>query len=300
MVTATELQQTQNQSLRQGMSDLKVGTCLAIDWVAGTANVNVAGATVDLPMVGLPPIVGARCWVGYLAGRPLVLGAVPRSPFATVNGTPSGGLTAVLADDGETYPVTYDTRDTITIGLRVHVDWDCGGMIIGFPAADPYTGQPVPSGGGTVPKTTRKTVTFSPAWSGTTNGTELTGSGSWGSSNVWCGDSTLGAYGFGNQIDSTIPDAATIVSGYITLGIDGSDYGDGPHLGTHALSSRSGVLSVGNVFSISSGGGRKTLNATVLNALKTGAARGIATAHGGFHIYGAAPGSGAITITWDQ
>lgn len=298
MKTAEEQQAAQIRQALAGASSAQQAACNSVSWAAGTANVNFGGSTVDLPML-VPPIIGAYCWVANLGGTVLVLGPVPPSPLATANGSPSSGLVQVTGDDGKPYTVASDGF-TISSGTRVLLSWgDRGGYVVGLVSADPLTQTPVNGGGNAGGGSTRVTKTFNPTGSGTQNGSGSTGSGSFWTQQVYCGDSTLGAYFYGSQIGDTIPDSATIISGSIRL-VEVSGYGDSPTLGTHGLVGPSGSLSVSNVETIAGGSGSKPLSGAILNALKTGAAKGIATAHGGYHIFGTSSQCGALTVTWQN
>lgn len=297
MKTAEEQQAEKIRTALGGMSSAQRGACQSIDWAAGTASVNVGGATVDLPMLAAP-VVGAYCWVGLLGSTMMVLGPVPPSKLATAAGSPTSGLVTVVGDDSVSYTVAANGF-TITSGTRVLLDWgDRGGYVVALVSADPLTGTPV-TGGGNAGGVAPKTKTFNPTGSGTQNSSygSLAGSGNFWTPQVYCGDTTLGAYFYGSQIGDTIPNGATILSGSIRL-VEISGSGSAPSLGTHSLGGPSGGLVVGNVMGIPGGSGAKKLSAAILNALKTGAAKGIATAHGGYHIFGPASQCGAITITW--
>lgn len=293
MTSAEQQQSAKNQALAAGMSDLRIGTCLSINWVAGTANVNIPGSTVDIPML-VPPVVNARCYVGFLANRPVCLGPVALPPLVTATASASGGLVSVTGDDGQKYTVAADGF-TISSGDRLVVHWgDRGGFVIGKQSADPLTGTVI-GGGGNVPGGGQQSRTFNSIASGSQSGSGSSGSGNFWTNDVYASDVNVGAWIFGTQIADTIPDSAVIDA--IAIGvnqIDGSG-GTSPNFGLHGLSSRSGVLTVSSAVAVPGGTGPKGLPLSFGDALKTGAAMGIGTAHGGYWIYS---GAASLTIVW--
>lgn len=130
---------------------------------------------------------------------------------------------------------------------------------------------------------------FNPSWSGSQNSPfgSLAGRGDWFTNNVWCSNTVLGAWGYGGAVASSIPDNATILGVWIYLAATQS-YGNKPSLGLHSLPSRARALGVSNRTEIALGSGWQALPTLFGDRLKTGAARGIATAHGGYSIYQAA------------
>jgi hypothetical protein len=297
MTSAEQQQSARNQRFAAGLSDLRIGSCLSINWAARTAKVNIPGSTVDMPMV-VTPVVNARCYVGFFANRPVVLGPAALPPLATATASPSGGLVKVTGDDGVSYTVASDGF-TISAGTRVLLAWgDRGGYVIGLPTADPLSGQPINSGG-TAPSSGRQSRTFNPIDSGTQNGSGGSGSGNFWTPQVWCGDSTIGGYFYGGQIADTIPDSAVIDGVQVSLVQVGGSGGGAPTLGLHNLLSKSGSLAPTGAAGISGGTGVKGLPTSFGDALKTGTYVGLATAHGGYWIWGSAgEGSGALTISW--
>jgi hypothetical protein len=286
------------QQLQQGLSRLQQATCVAIDWVNGVATVNVPGSIMSLPMVGQPPIIGGLCWVGFLGLQPIVLGPVARPAFGTATDVPSAGLVPVTGDDGVAYVVTYSSDQSITAGTRVQIDWSSGGTVVALPEADPNTGTSFVATPNPVAAPTSKTWTFYPTDSGTQNGSGSSGSGSWGTNQVYCGDTTLGAYFYGTVVAGSIPDTATITSVKVyvnALQTSGSD----PSIGLHPLVSKSGNVSVSSAVSVAGGSGWKTLPNSFGDYLKTGSQRGLCTEHGGYHIWAPAGtgNSGALVIT---
>jgi hypothetical protein len=285
MSSAEDQQSAKNKDFANGLSDLRVGTCLSINWAAGTASVNIPGSTVDMPMV-IAPVVNARCYVGFLANRPIVLGPVARPPLATATAAPSGGLVKVTGDDGVVYTVVSDGF-SITSGMRVLLAWgDRGGYVVGIPTADPLTGFPI-SNGGTVPGGGSTTLQFNSIDGGTQNSAYMGGSGTSGfwTRDVWCGDTTLGAWIFGSQIADSIPDSAVIDSVAVSVSQTGGSGGSSPNFALHGLPSRAGTIVPSSPVPVSGGSGLKGLPTSFGDALKTGAAYGIATLHGGWWIY---------------
>lgn len=293
-MTSVEKQQSlKNQQFAAGMSDLRVGTCISIDWSAGTARVNVPGSTVDLPML-VVPVVNARCYVGFFANRPIVLGPVAMPPLVTATGVPSGGLVKVTGDDGQNYTVAANSF-TIAAGDRLVVQWgDRGGFVVAKESADPLTGIPI-NGGGNVPGGAQQSRSFNSIASGSQAGSGGSGSGNFWTSDVYCSDSNLGAWIFGSQIADTIPDSAVIDAIAIGVTQTGGWGGSDPTFGLHTLGSLSGVITPTSAVGVPGGSGAKGLPLSFGDALKTGAALGIATDHGGYWIYS---GSASLTIVY--
>lgn len=297
MKTLGQQQAQTTSQLKQGLSGRQKGTCVSIDWPNQLAVVNVRGGTPSMPFVS-PPIPQRACWVAFLGQQPLCLGPVLPPSTGTVAGAASAGLLPVTGDDEVAYQLAYDDDLTFTTGDRVLINTASGGVVVCRLSADPVTHDPFIPSPPVIPPSHGGSQTFQPFDSGTQNGSGSTGSGSWGSETVWCGDSTLGAY-FYRGIDDSIPDGATITEARIYLHVD-SGYGNSPSLATHALASKSGNVSMSNKATISGGSGWKDLTAAQYNALKTGSAKGLGTDHGGFWIYSAAGqnNSGALYMKW--
>ena len=293
MISAAQQQKDLVKQALAGSSSAVQGVCNSIDWAARTAQVNVAGSTIDLPMLGVP-IVGAYCWVGTMGSTVLVLGPVPPAPLATATSSPSSGLVAVTGDDGMAYTVASNGF-TITSGTRVVLQWaDRGGFVVALESADPLTKTPVSGGGNTGGGSTASTAIFRPVYSGSQN----TGASNFWTSDVLCSDSNEGMYSYATQIADTIPDTATITRVSLQLAVTGTGYGDAPNWGLHNLASLSGVLSVSSATPLPGGSGNFLLPNSFGDALKTGSMKGVGTAHGGYWQYGNATQSGMLTISW--
>lgn len=290
-------------------SKYQVGTAMSVDWSQSPALVTVnlpPGGEVEMPMVGDPPVLQRPCLVAFLGMKPVCVGTLARPVLGTVAGSPANGLLPVKADDGVTYQLAYNTNITSWVSnARVQIDWSAGGTVLCAVSADPYTHddtRPVPPP--VVPSkphtgsTSRQT--FQPTDSGTQNASagSLSGKGNYWTQQVYCGDTTLGAYFYGGQLASTIPDNASITKVEVYLQAVRSS-GANPTIGVHSLSSKSGNIVVDQATTVSLGTGWKTLPNAFGEALKTGARRGLATAHGGYSIYApAGSGSGQLRITW--
>lgn len=295
MPSAVDVQAGLLAGLDGAGAETLTGTCLDVDWKAGLAQVNVAGAVLSVPMLGVP-VQNDRCRLLRASGLLYVLGPVPHPAWCTVKSAPSGGMVQVTGDDSVLY-VVATAGQTLTAGQRVVVEWtDRGGVVQGIPAADPLTGAPI-SGGAVQATGGPRTVTFNPTASGTQNGSGATGSGVFWTGQVYCSDSTVGAYFYGTQIASTIPDSAAILGVSIAVA-ELSGFGDAATFGTHPLAGPTGPVTVSGAVAVSAGSGAKVLPNSFGDLLKTGAAYGIGTNHGGYRIYGSAAQSGALTITW--
>lgn len=289
------------------------GICVSIDWTVPAAVVNFAGANVVMPMVGTPPIPNQDCLVIMAAGQPVCLGRPAGPSLGVVSAQPSGGRIAILGDDNVTYQAAYDPNITTwTTGQRVLLAWAGGaggGPVVTLklsadpaPPPDPVAPAPAPPPVVVKPAVPKaRDLYFDAAWSGTQNGSGNTGNGNFWTNQVYAGSTTLGAWGYGSAVANTIPDGATINQVEIFLSAQQALY-SGPNLGTHTLPSRSGVLTVSNAVNVALGSGWRGLPTSFGNALKTGAARGIATAHGGYSIFAPAgqnqSGRLHIRATW--
>lgn len=289
-------------SARQGYSRLQQAVCVSVDWESSLALVNAGGGVISVPMAGDPPIPQRECWIGFLGQQPVCLGPVARPATGVIAGAAVDGLVPVTGDDGVLYNLAYDAGVTTwTTGTRVLIYWPGGGTVL-FPlSADPFTHddliesptQVTPSG------PTQHVLTFRPVASGSQAGSGSVGNGAFWTEVVRCGDTQIGGY-FYDNIDSAIPDNAHIDAASVFL-FANSTYGNPPTLGLHALPSKAGALSVTGAVTIPGGTGSKDLIAAGLDVspLINGAAKGLATHHGGNHLF--APwnqnGSGVLTIT---
>lgn len=294
MSTATELQARTNAALASQGAALQKGTCTAIDWVNGVATVILPGTQIDLPMVGVAPILNERCWVATVAAQMILLGPVTRPPYGAVAGSPAGGLVTVLCDDTVRRDVTFQDSTGLTSGARVLIDWTGGGQIVGLPQADPNTGLPLNLPGVITPGGPQA-ITFNPYTSATwRDGTY--GSG-WIGGQVWDADHNRGAW-FYQGIADTIPDNA--VDGHLSIFVPSGDgYGGNPSIGAHALGGPSGTLGITGRKVIPSGGGWIDIS-EFFDGFKTGALLGIGTGGGGNWKFPPAGqnNSGAIAATW--
>jgi hypothetical protein len=264
-----------------------------------TVNLN-GGAVPVLCVGGQFPAVGDSVMVLQIGTTFICLGAIPKPAHGVVTAAAAGGRVAVRADDGATYSLNYNHLYTPAVNDHVKIDWDLiGGFVVGplaaAPTGDPNivipVGPPQPEDGGTK----NYQATFNPTDSGTWNGS------SYFTTQVYCGDSTLGAYFYGTQIRDTIPDNAAITG--VALYVDETTNYYPSSLatfGTHGLPGKSGSPGTGNAVAISAGSGWKGLPTGFGDLLKTGAAYGLATNHGGYHIFSpkGVGNSGALTITW--
>lgn len=294
MTAAVRKQAETNQKLLGQAADVRRGTCTGIDWVNGVASVVLPGTQVNLPMVGVPPVINERCHVGMFGSQMVVLGPVTRPPYGSVSGTPAGGLVTVLCDDNVSRDVTYQDATGLTTGARVLIDWTGGGQIIGLPQADPNTGVPINVPGVIAPGGAQSR-TFNPYSSATwADGTY--GSG-WKVGGLWDSDHNRGAW-FYQGIADTIPDGAS--EGHLSLFVPaGTGYGGSPSIGAHSLPGPSGALGLTGVKAIPSGGGWVDIS-EFFDGFKTGSLLGIGTGGGGNWRFPAAgqSNSGAISASW--
>ncbi|UAJ80146.1 hypothetical protein IT072_03615 [Leifsonia sp. ZF2019] len=282
--------------MKSGLSNLQQGICSSIDWTNGLANVIVSGGAISIPMLGAaPPIPQQKCWVGWIGQQALCLGPVPRSMTGKVTTAPASGVLGFTGDDGTVKTIAYDSTITFALNDRIIVDWWSGGFAFAKLSADPITLDPVYIPPPVVsPVAQEKSLTFDPNGSGTWSTTYS----KWQDSNVWCSDSTLGAWFYAGIAD-TIPDTATIleirvyVDAFYTTGSD-------PTIGVHSLAGATGAPAVSSAGTVPGGTGWKNLPTALGDLLKTGAALGLGTNHGGYHKWSRAGvnNSGALFIRW--
>lgn len=253
--------------------------CLSIDWPAGLVTVRLPGGIdaepVQMPMVGVPPVVGWQCWVGFFGNSQACLGPVTRPALGTVASLPVSGVLTVTCADGGTYPVTLDEGATVAVGDLVQIDWGIGGTVIAIPAADPLTGQSFQPGGPSAPGGGTQTRIFYPIDSGTWQD-GFYGSG-WLAGDLFDGDHRRGAY-FYQGISDTIPDTA---SGSLRVWMPaGAGSGGDPSLGGHDLGAPVGNLNVTGPRPFSPGGGWVDIS-DLFDAFKVGSLLGVGTGGGG-------------------
>lgn len=279
-------------------SSRMIGYCQLIDWANGLATVIVGQGKITVPMAGpTPPIPQRQCHIAFIGGDPVCIGVVPRSPTGTVSRAPSGGTLEVTTDnEGAKYTIAYDSTITFALNDRILVDWSSGGVAVAKLSADPISltsllpsapPPPVITPGG------EKSQTWNPydagTWSESFN--------KWQNSDVWCSDTTLGAW-FYQGIADTIPDNAAILEIRVNVAAYQTQ-GSNPTIGVHSQGSKGGAPDVNSAVGVPGGSGWKALPTSFGDALKTGAARGLGTAHGGYHKwYGTAQNSGALFIKW--
>jgi len=287
-------------NLASGMSRLTTGICVGINWTSYSAKVNVGGGVVDMPMAGDPPVTGDKVLVGFLGNQPVCIGPVPKPATGTVAGSPSGGRVTVNADDGVTYTVSYLSGYTPVSGNRVALEWSVpGGLILGAVSAESVpTGPTAPSVPDDTADAPTKPKTYSRTFNPTNSGSYRSDSG-WWIDEVWSADNNVGAYFYGGQIDSSIPDSAEVLE--IRLYLHSIyEFGDKPTIGVHTLSSKSGAPTVTSEVEVSGGSGWKKLPTGFGLALKNGTKKGVGTNHGGYHKFSPARShnSGALYIKW--
>jgi hypothetical protein len=259
--------------------------CVAFNPVSGVATFNINGGSQGAPVTGFPPAVGVEAWLLYVGGQPLCLGPVYRSPWGVVSAAPSLGKVAVTGDDGVSYLLPYADSLSLAVDDRVSIEW-AAGVVVAEPASEAApgdTGGPPPLPGDV------RSWTFNPVDSGSYGS-------SWFTDRVYCSDSNVGAYFYAGIAD-TIPDTATILEVTLFLSAESALYADST-IGLHAMANKSGPPSVTSAVAVPNGTGLKSLPNSFGDALKTGAALGVGTDHGGYSVYQAANvnNSGALTI----
>jgi hypothetical protein len=262
---------------------------MRVDFGAGPVSVVAAG--VYWPVPGEPVRVLRVGSVSLLVGP-----AVPKPTFGVVATIAATSVTVDFGG-GDMEDIGFLDGYTPTVGDQVVIHRGSVATVLGKLAQTPAP----PPDDVTNPEPTapeRRTVTFNPTAAGTQN----TGSSSFWTGDVWCGSTTTGAWFYGDSIDRTIPDGATIISGRIYVVEFFNQFPSSlATIGTHTSKTKSGVLSVTGAQTISRGTGWKTLPADFLTRLKTGSAYGIATNHGGYHKFrGLDSSSGRLEITFES
>ena len=281
--------------LQQGLSSTMLGYCDSIDWANGLANIRVGQGLISVPMVGpSAPIPQQPARVAWIGGLAVCLGAVPRAQTGKVTAAPSGSVLGFLGDDGRSKSIAYDTTISFAVNDRVLVDWSSGGFAYAKLSADPVTLDPYIVAPPVIVPGGEKSLTFLPNNSGTWSQTY----GKWQSSDVWCSDTTLGAWFYAGIAD-TIPDNAVILE--IRVYVDAYyTSGSNPTIGVHNLGAPVGAPLVTNAIAVAGGTGWKALPTSDGDLLKGGAWVGIGTNHGGYHKWNRAGvnNSGALFIRW--
>ncbi len=256
-----------------------------IDFGAGPVPCLSAGSSQPLPGTSV------RC-VQFDGGVVMLGPAAPQSTFGTVTATGALALTVTVGGVSLQLPfmVSYTPR---AINDVVLIDWDSGGVVLGKLSAVPgasYVYVP------TTPPIQAYTADFRADDSGSFE------SGSWNKNDVYCSSSNIGAWFYGSTIAGTIPDGAVInrVQLYVP-----EYYNQFPSslatIGLHTLPTKAGTPSISSAGTISQGTGWKDLPVGFGDALKTGAALGVGTNHGGYHKFrGRATDadSGLLRIDW--
>lgn len=280
------------QAERQG-SSLERGTCVAINWATGFVTVNIGGGERVMPMMWAGPAVSDQVWVANLGGQPVCLGPLPKAAVGTVQSAPANGKVTVKGDDGLISTLPYNDAVTFAAQQRVAIDWDSQSVAYKLasdaPVVVPVVPEPV------APGPQRQTREFAPNGSGSFYGQ----SGTWTKDDVWCSDTLIGCY-FYDGIADTIPDTARIDAVQLAVTETQNSYPSSlATFGTHTLTGRNGSPAVSGAVAVSRGSGTKDLPTSFGDALKTGAARGIGTNHGGLHRFAtASAGSGRLFITY--
>lgn len=293
--------------IRQHVSDLSAGTAAIRPGAVfalvypGQVAVRVAGSDlITMPALNPMPAVGDNVEVLQVGSSWLCLGATARPATGTVADVPANGRVPVTGDDGLAYTPLYGPTYTPSVGDLVLLDWRVpGGVVLGPLSAAPSIRNPdVPVALNPIPEHAQVTRTFIP----TDSATWSPAAGAYLYSTVWCADSLVGAYFYGTQIQDTIPDTATVIDVSLYLNEEANYSPDDlATFGTHALLTRtSGTPSAIDAVTVTKATGSKPLPVEFGTAFQNGTAYGLATNHGGSHIFSAKgiSNSGALTITW--
>jgi hypothetical protein len=280
--------------------DVKVLTAQFVSANAdGTVLVDFGAGAVQIYSAGFyTPLPGAFVRTLRVNGLTLMLGPVqPRSAYGRVTATGTPKLTLLLPD-GSTVQLPYVVSAYTAPALDddVLISWADGGVIVGKVTEVPLSNYlPAPSGGGG-----SAGGSFSTEFVADASGSFQ--SGQWWRDDVWCSDGNIGAWFYGTAVADTIPDGAVIGSVALLVNETYNEYpGSLATIGTHGLTSRSGTPAIAGAHGIAAGSGWRALPVAYGNALKTGAAFGLGTNHGGYHKFSARTAdanSGRLRIEW--
>lgn len=215
----------------------------------------------------------------------LMLGPVsPRPTFGVVTATGTPNLTVQLSDGSSVSLPRLSSYADPQVNDEVTVLWANGGMVLGDQSSTPASDYTPPDDGGQAGAPRQQTLYFTATDSGTQNGSGDTGSGNFWTDDVWCGSSTIGSWFYGNQIADNIPNDAVIdqVQVYV-IEYQNSFPDSQATIGTHGDADKGGPISVSGSAEIARGTGWRTLPVEYGDVLKSGAAKGLATHHGGLH-----------------
>lgn len=281
----------QEWEILQSLAKTTEGTCVDVDWDAGLAEINQNGVTVSMPWRGKPPWPGDRVRIDT-AGKQRVCEAILGSPMGTVVSVASDRVT-VTGDDGRTYVYPH-LGAAPSSGNRVHLDHS-GRAVTGVYSTEPVGSDLFLPELPPAPPSVAGSATFAPVWSGQWWYDNFNGE------RPQVGQTTMGAYGYGQQIPGTVPASATVTKCELRLT---QNWDELPNLdvdmGLHAKEARPGTLFNSDVSgSISVPTGSRTVNILPFAAaLVAGTALGVAFRRGtGWRQYAAAP-SGQIYMEW--
>jgi hypothetical protein len=257
--------------------------------------VNVGETTVTLPFTGitLPP-PGHPVRIESRSGTLVVTGAarpLPGQGIITAAGSPTATVTAWDV----AYQLPFRAGYTPAVNDQVDISWSAdGGIIQGSLSTTPVSPTVAPEKKPAAGPKTYHPAPFTATWSGTWNGSR------WWLNDVWAGDNSFGAWGYGGKIADSIPDSAEIVSAAIYL--PGFYlFGAMPNLGWHTSGDQpAGNVALNAAAALPDRNGWVTIPTSIIDALKTSAG-GVGFNHGGFNKYRGTQAdglSGALDITW--
>lgn len=271
----------------------KVGVFVERSGNAVTVNIGDSTVTLSFTGISLPP-PGHPVRVENKSGQLVVTGAarpLPGQGVITATGSPLATVTAWGTD----YQLPYRDGYTPAVNDNVDITWSAdGGIIQGKLSTTPVSPTPVPEKNNDSGTRQYHPAPFTAAWSGTWNGSR------WWLNDVWAGDTSYGAWGYGSKVADSIPDDAQIVSASIFLPAF-SMLGPAPNLGYHASGSQpTGNVALSGATALPGKNGWVPVPLSFVDALKT-TPGGVGFNHGGFNKYRGiqADGlSGALDITW--
>jgi len=298
MMSDAEDEARADWEVRQNLAQASIGTVTAVDLTGESVTVTRGGMTRSMPWVGDAPWVGDRVLISVV-GKQARCQVVHGAPLGTIVSATST-IATVSGDDGTIYAYPFVSGTEFVSGDRVALDHRCHLVAARLSTNPPPPDEsPFPPQQPPPPQPTTHSADFYPKWSGSWwNGT-------YNSANVNVGSTTLGAYGYGRQIPSSVPSGATITAASLHLEqILDHVPGVASLMGTHAFAddSHPGTITNANVTgSTAVSGGTQDINlagSAILAALLSASAFGIAFRSGqSYREFGQSP-SGRIHLEW--
>lgn len=238
----------------------------------------------------VPCRVGDPVRLDWRHGELVMLGpSVARAVLGRI--TAAGNPATVEYPNGSGITDSLPVLNGVALSVNdiVFLDWASGGLVVGKVASP--VAPPAPIGGGGVPGQVL-TLTFFPIDSGSYQ----SGYG-WRTTEVWSSASNQGAWFYGDQIQATIPDTAVIQAASIYLPSPTRLLGAAP-FGRHGYATKpGGAPSFAGLTTLPALSGQVAIPTTLIDHLKANTG-GLGFDFGGYNVWPADGGSGALTVTY--